>query len=75
MESQVSFKFDGEHNKAPVLAILRKKLEGFRYEMVNEPSCIKIYVASTQSKEETLNVCKGIQNFALYDSNRELTKS
>lgn len=73
MVSQVSFKFDGSHNADPIVSILKKRLQNLKYKIEKEGQFVyRIYVGSTQTKEETLNVCKGIQHFAMYDFNREL---
>jgi len=73
MNSQVSFKFDGEHNKQPIISILGQRLEGLKYKIeTNSNNIYRIYVASMESKEKTLNVCRGIQSNAIFDFNREV---
>lgn len=73
MKSQVSFKFDGQHNKEIIISILKSRLENFKYKIEYEGSHIyRIYVGSSESKEKTMIVCKGIQCYAVYDFNREL---
>ena len=73
MTSQVSFKFEGEHIKQTVVHLLKKRLKGFKYQTEKEGMFIyRIYVASTESKEKTLHICRGIQSNAVYDFNRVL---
>jgi hypothetical protein len=75
MTSQVSFKFDGEHNKSFLLKTLKSKLKGFKYKIENENShktVFRIYVASLESAKKTFDVCFAIQCNVVYDSNREL---
>ena len=75
MKSQVSFKFDGEHNKGIVIGILREKLMDFRYKLETEgQNVFRIYVASSESKEKTYEVCYGIQSFVVYDQSRGCVK-
>jgi hypothetical protein len=73
MKSQVSFKFDGEHNKQPVVNILKQRLKGLKYKIETETKNVyRIYVGSSQTTEEVFNICYGIQCFAILDSNRDL---
>lgn len=73
MTSQVSFKIDGEHNKAPLISILKNKLKGLKYKIEHENEYVfRVYVASSEDKKKTFNVCYNIQCFSVYDFNREL---
>lgn len=73
MISQVSFKFDGEHNKQPVVSALKQRLKGLKYEIEAEGrNVFRIYVASLEDKEKAFSVCYGIQCFAVYDHGRTL---
>jgi hypothetical protein len=72
-KSQVSFKFDGGHNKNLVVGILQRRLKGLKYKIENESRNVyRIYLASTESKEKTFDVCFGIQCFCVYDFSRNL---
>lgn len=72
MESQVSFRFDGWHNKPYIIEIL-KQLKGMRYtiEMANK-YVFRIYVGAEETDEKVMQVCKGMQCFAVFDRNRVL---
>lgn len=73
MKSQVSFKFDGEHNTNLIISILKKRLQSVKYQVEKETrNVFRIYVASTDKKEKTFAVCYGIQCFAVYDFTRTL---
>jgi len=73
MKSQVSFKYDGSHNKELIVKILKSRLKGLKYKVEQEVSNVfRIYVASTESEEKTFSVCYGIQCFCVLDYNREL---
>jgi len=73
MKSQVSFKFDGLHNKESILHILKQRLEGLKYKIEKEGRDVyRIYVASKEGGNKTFEVCYGIQCFCVKDSNREL---
>jgi hypothetical protein len=69
MKSQVSFKYDGNHNTGLIVQILKNKLENLRYKIVPETKFVnRIFVYSSESEEKTLNICKGIQCFAVIDN-------
>lgn len=73
MTSQVSFKFDGEHNIQLLVSILKQRLKGLKYKIETESRNIyRIYVASLEDKQKTFDVCFGIQCFVVYDYNRVL---
>ena len=73
MKSQVSFKFDGEHNTEFVIKILKNRLKGVKYKIELETRNVyRIYVASIEPKEKTFSVCYGIQCFCVYDFNKKL---
>ena len=73
MKSQVSFKFDGEHNKQGVLNVLNQNLKGLKYKIEKETRNVyRIYVASEEGEDKTFKVCYGIQCFCVRDYNREL---
>lgn len=73
MFSQVSFKFDGEHNKEFVIRILKERLKGLKYKIEKEGRNVyRIYVASSEGEEKTFEVCYGIQSFVVIDHNRNL---
>ena len=73
MKSQVSFKFDGSHNKQPIVDLLNNRLPGMKYVIEKLSDYVyRIYVVSTAHEAKTLNICQGIQNFAIYDSTRQL---
>lgn len=68
MKSQVSFCFDGEHNKQPIIDILRNRLKGLKYEVKKENDFVyRIYVASDGDEQTTFDVCYGIQDHVVID--------
>lgn len=76
MKSQVSFKFDGEHNKKPVISILKSSLKGMRFLIENENKfCFRIYVGALETEEKVLKICRVIQCFSVLDRNRLLNAS
>lgn len=72
MKSQVSFKFDGEHNKPYIIKIL-KQLKGMKYLIENINNHVfRIYVGAEETEEKVMKICKGMQSSAVYDYNRIL---
>lgn len=73
MKSQVSFKFDGRHNQRPILNILKESIKNLNYKIETESRNVyKIYVAGSCGKEDTFNVCRGIQCNSILDNNKNL---
>ncbi len=73
MKSQVSFKFDGSHNKPFIINILKSRLKGFRYKIENESQFVyRIYVASEEGEQRTFDECYKIQCFVVYDYSKEV---
>lgn len=73
MKSQVSFVFDGEHNKQGILNVLNQNLKGLKHKFEKEGRNVyRIYVAAKESEKKTFEVCYGIQCFCVKDYNREL---
>lgn len=71
MYSQVSFKIDGEHNKAMTLFILSLYLKGLKYRFENEGGfTFRVYVRANDTDANVMQACKRIQCFAVYDYNR-----
>ena len=74
MKSQVSFEFDGEHNKDGIANILRMRLTGVRYKFKtidSRANLHRVFVAS-DDKEKTFEVCRGIQCFCVWDNSEKL---
>ncbi len=73
MNSQASFVFDGEHHKEAVVAMLRQRLKGLRHLIESSGRfAFRIYVASDETKDETLRVCKLLNRRAIFDTTKEL---
>ncbi len=73
MTSQVSFKFDSPSSKSYILEIINNNLLGARTRVEKKTDYVyEIFVSSKLPKEDTLQVCKGIQPNAIYDYSREL---
>jgi hypothetical protein len=69
MKSQVSFTFDGIHNEDAIKLILRKNLKKMKCFIAKEGyNLYRCYVGADNTNEEVMDVCKGMQNFAVYDS-------
>jgi hypothetical protein len=68
MQSKVSFKFDGEHNKPFIKPILDKKLTGVKlhFEKIDRYT-FRVYVYANEEDEIISNVCRGIQSNCLID--------
>lgn len=73
MKSQVSFLFDGEHNKQPIIDMLSHNLAGVKYVIKKENKFVyRIFVAANGSVEQTFKECRKIQSNSVIDTSVEL---
>lgn len=66
MKPQVSFKFDGEHNKQPIIDLLNQRLVEMEYTIKKSGKNVyEMLVASKGTVEETFLECVKIQTDAV----------